>query len=1012
MAVFETWLRNDLKKPVKVKQLEGNLFSADNGGNLIGVEVMNNGQAASLSGGVTGYIIRADGQTVVINGSLSGNRASITLPTSAYVVVGQISIVIKVGTTTVGACTGYVYRTTTDAIVDPGHVIPSLEELLAQIANCIAATSAANTAAGAANTAAGSANTAAGAANTAAGTANTAAGAANTAASGATSAAGSANSAATAATTAAGAANTAAGKIDNMTVAAQAGAEPGATISEVDGHKHILFTLKQGDKGDKGDKGDRGKDFEFRKTFASIAQMEAYDPETDPSAKKVRENDVVMIDTGSVQDVDTGKIFCYEPDTIDVWRYIGDLSGSQGIKGETGTGIANIVLNQDYTLTITMDDGHTSYTTASIRGAQGQQGIAGVSPTVTVTTITGGHQVSITDATGTNTFDVMDGADGQDGADGADGQNGTNAYVHIRYSHNQPTQDSDMGTTADDWIGIYSGDSSTAPTTYTSYTWYKIKGETGSAANVYGTTIPMSDQDATKVATAIQTKLDALEAAAAYDNTATYAEGAYCFHGGLKKCTTAITTAEEWTAAHWTSTTIAAELSTKVNLYQGSGNAGKALGIDQNGFVVPVPFSGEDFTGATAQAAGTHGYVPAPAAGNQNKFLKGDGTWGDVPNPSDMGGATAQAAGSHGLAPAPAAGDQAKFLRGDGTWADTPYPGTMTGATASTAGSAGLVPAPAAGDQEKVLMADGTWKISPGLKKYPVTITVTNTSGAYDHTFSDLDTQGIDVVTADMTVDRIEVGNREAFDGDLHFFCGAGTIRLVCDSVSGTSTIVCWVQKQITDPTTMTSTEFDLLNNRLTAVENVETNYAITIPTSGWTLSNGVYKYTWMNSTITAKTSVDFDFLDEAADTDTIGIEKITGGVEFTAAWIPEAAIGINIKVTYARNSDIAEITGDMVATDAITGAENVDEALSSLEDKLIKSYTKQFTSNTNGDIVTDLPATKIVIAAHSSNTSCYVAGTYNDNWVITLLTHGSGTANIVTRPSTETVLTLYYFDP
>ena len=37
----------------------------------------------------------------------------------------------------------------------------------------------------------------------------------------------------------------------------------------------------------------------------------------------------------------------------------------------------------------------------------------GVSPTVTVTGITGGHRVTITDATGTKTFDVMDGEDGQ-----------------------------------------------------------------------------------------------------------------------------------------------------------------------------------------------------------------------------------------------------------------------------------------------------------------------------------------------------------------------------------------------------------------------------------------------------------------------------------------------------------------------------------------------------------------------------------------------------------------------
>lgn len=34
-----------------------------------------------------------------------------------------------------------------------------------------------------------------------------------------------------------------------------------------------------------------------------------------------------------------------------------------------------------------------------------------------------------------------------------------------------------------------------------------------------------------------------------------------------------------------------------------------------------------DMTGATASTAGAHGYVPAPAAGDQNKFLQGDGTW-------------------------------------------------------------------------------------------------------------------------------------------------------------------------------------------------------------------------------------------------------------------------------------------------------------------------------------------------------------------------------------------------
>lgn len=35
-----------------------------------------------------------------------------------------------------------------------------------------------------------------------------------------------------------------------------------------------------------------------------------------------------------------------------------------------------------------------------------------------------------------------------------------------------------------------------------------------------------------------------------------------------------------------------------------------------------------DMTGATSSAAGAHGLVPAPAAGDQVKYLKGDGTWG------------------------------------------------------------------------------------------------------------------------------------------------------------------------------------------------------------------------------------------------------------------------------------------------------------------------------------------------------------------------------------------------
>lgn len=81
-------------------------------------------------------------------------------------------------------------------------------------------------------------------------------------------------------------------------------------------------------------------------------------------------------------------------------------------------------------------------------------------------------------------------------------------------------------------------------------------------------------------------------------------------------------------------------------------------------------------------------------------------------------GASASVGGSTGLVPAPVAGDQNKFLRADGTWVvatDTKY-SVFTGATGSTGGTTGLVPASSAGDQNKFLRADGTWVVPTDTK--------------------------------------------------------------------------------------------------------------------------------------------------------------------------------------------------------------------------------------------------------------------------------------------------------
>lgn len=57
--------------------------------------------------------------------------------------------------------------------------------------------------------------------------------------------------------------------------------------------------------------------------------------------------------------------------------------------------------------------------------------------------------------------------------------------VYIKYAASQPTQDSDMKDSPDEWMGIYAGVSATTPEHYTDYTWYKIKGAQGIQGNPF-----------------------------------------------------------------------------------------------------------------------------------------------------------------------------------------------------------------------------------------------------------------------------------------------------------------------------------------------------------------------------------------------------------------------------------------------------------------------------------------------------------------------------------------------
>lgn len=171
-----------------------------------------------------------------------------------------------------------------------------------------------------------------------------------------------------------------------------------------------------------------------------------------------------------------------------------------------------------------------------------------------------------------------------------------------------------------------------------------------------------------------------------------------------------------WTDSNTTYTQATSDNLGLVKIGYSANGKNYPVALDGNGkMYVNVPWTDTNTTytnmgAASASAAGKAGLVPAPAAGAQAQYLRGDGTWQTPPNTtySNMGGATSSAAGSAGLVPAPAAGKQASFLRGDGTWVE---PTNTTYGLASTTAN-GLL-RQLNGSTSSFMRGDGTWATPP-----------------------------------------------------------------------------------------------------------------------------------------------------------------------------------------------------------------------------------------------------------------------------------------------------------
>ena len=178
-----------------------------------------------------------------------------------------------------------------------------------------------------------------------------------------------------------------------------------------------------------------------------------------------------------------------------------DKAVSELIEAERITAADLFVLEQNGTAKKLSGQVLLNWLTAAADGHGGIQSIAkagstGLADTYRITladttvfdfVVTNGRGITGIEKTATNglvdtyTIRYNDGSSGTFAVtNGAKGEKGDSQYVWIKYASQKPTASShSFGDVADNWIGIYSGGAAAAPTDWTQYKWFKIKGEQG-----------------------------------------------------------------------------------------------------------------------------------------------------------------------------------------------------------------------------------------------------------------------------------------------------------------------------------------------------------------------------------------------------------------------------------------------------------------------------------------------------------------------------------------------------
>lgn len=144
MTQFLKHFSQNLLQDIAIRQCGTICFNADDMSNVITVDLFNGSEPAQVSGTVVGAVICPDGATVPItNGTINGNRVTLTLTAACFSIPGQIGVgvqIVKDGVkTTILKAIYNVEQFTTDDVVDPGgRITLTVSDLIAAIEAAVA----------------------------------------------------------------------------------------------------------------------------------------------------------------------------------------------------------------------------------------------------------------------------------------------------------------------------------------------------------------------------------------------------------------------------------------------------------------------------------------------------------------------------------------------------------------------------------------------------------------------------------------------------------------------------------------------------------------------------------------------------------------------------------------------------------------------------------------------------------------------------------------------------------